>query len=385
MSSTTYRTLLRLPGAAAFFLTATAGRVGVAMTSLGIVWLVHDRTGSYATAGLVTGAFAVAEALVGPQIAKLMDRFGQPRVLPPLLAAHAVAVFLLLSVVGPSWLVTINGVLVGATIPQLGALSAARWVALIEDKSALPTAFSLESSSNGLSYLAGPALVSAVGASGFPAAGTALAGGLVVVAGLALAVQRGTAPATAGHVVRGRSRFGWGFAPVVATNLLLGGVFGAMPVAVTAFAVERGAAGAAVVLFLVSNCAGLLASWLYGLRRWPIVPRVQLALVTGWLALASLPLLVISSPVALGLAMGLTGLAIQPILTLCSLLTESAVHRTHLTQAFVWLNSASAAGSACAAAIAGHAVDSFGPPGGFAVAVAAAIAMALLAALRARH
>jgi len=54
MSSATYRSLLRAPGAAAFFLTATVGRVGIAMTSLGIVWLVHARTGSYATAGLVT-------------------------------------------------------------------------------------------------------------------------------------------------------------------------------------------------------------------------------------------------------------------------------------------------------------------------------------------
>src|SRR5882757_3557639 len=57
MSSATYRTLLRAPGAAAFFLTAAVGRVGIAMTGLGIVWLVHTRTGSYATAGLVTGGF----------------------------------------------------------------------------------------------------------------------------------------------------------------------------------------------------------------------------------------------------------------------------------------------------------------------------------------
>ena len=65
MSSATYRTLLRAHGAAAFFLTAAVGRVGIAMTSLGIVWLVHARTGSYATAGLVTGGFAVAEAVAG--------------------------------------------------------------------------------------------------------------------------------------------------------------------------------------------------------------------------------------------------------------------------------------------------------------------------------
>ena len=83
MSSASYRTLLRTPGAALFYLTGAVGRIGIAMTSLGIVWLVHAKTGSYATAGLVTGGFALAEAVAGPQLARLMDRFGQGRVLPP--------------------------------------------------------------------------------------------------------------------------------------------------------------------------------------------------------------------------------------------------------------------------------------------------------------
>ena len=69
-----------------------------------------------------------------------------------------------------------------------------------------------------------------------------------------------------------------------------------------------------------------------------------------------------------GCCVALTGLAIPPILVLCSVLAESAVHRAVLTQAFAWLNSASAAGSAGAAAVAGWAVDTFGAHGGFAVA-----------------
>lgn len=199
MPSATYRTLLRTPGAAAFFLTATMGRVGIAMTSLGIVWLVHDRTGSYATAGLVTGGFAVAEALAGPQLARLADRFGQSRVLPPVLFAHAAAVTALLCLVAsdaPDHLLTTAGVLAGATIPQLASLSAARWSALLRDDlaPALPTAFALESLGNGLGYLAGPALVSMLGASGHPALGTLLAAGLVVGGGLLFAAQRRTAP-----------------------------------------------------------------------------------------------------------------------------------------------------------------------------------------------
>ncbi|HMH91058.1 MAG TPA: MFS transporter [Streptosporangiaceae bacterium] len=377
MSSATYRTLLRAPGAAAFFLTAAVGRVGIAMTGLGIVWLVHTRTGSYATAGLVTGGFAVTEAAAGPQLARLIDRFGQARVLPPALLA-------LVAAGTPDWLMTAGGVLAGATIPQLGALSAARWAALLGDEraAALPTAFALESLGNALAYLAGPALVSILGATGRPALGTTLAGALVVVGGLCFAAQRRTAPPASGAAERhrtGRSLLRPGFAVLVGVNLAIGVFFGATQISVTAFAVEHGVAGAAAALFTVSSCASLLAGWLYGLRRWRAAPRVQLAVAAAGLAAGCLPLLVAGSPFELGFGIALTGLAIPPLLVLCSVLAELAVHRAVLTQAFVWLNSASAAGSAGAAAVTGWAVGAFGAHGGFAVAAMAAGVMAVLA------
>jgi hypothetical protein len=388
MSSATYRTLLRTPGAAVFFLTATVGRVGIAMTSLGIVWLVHARTGSYATAGLVTGGFAIAEAVAGPQLARLADRFGQARVLRPALLAHAAAVASLLALVAagtPAWLMAVGGVLAGATIPQLGALSAARWAALLRDgrAGALPSAFALESLANELAYLVGPVLISILGASGYPAAGTVLAATLVIAGGLCFAAQRRTAPAPASDAAlrrgAGRSLLRPGFAVLVGMNLAIGCFFGAMQISVTAFAVEHGAAGSAAALYIVSSCASLLAGWLYGLRRWRTAPPVQLAVMAAWLAAGCVPLLMAGSPLELGSVLPLTGLAVPPLLVLSSLLTESAVHPAVLTQAFVWLNSASAAGSAGAAALAGWTVEAFGAHGGFAVAATAATVMALLA------
>lgn len=387
MSSATYRSLLRTPGAAAFFLTACAGRVGIAMTSLGLVWLVYDATSSYAAAGLVTGGFAVAEALCGPYLARLVDRYGQTRALPPMLAAHAGAVALLVTSVeggAPGWAATFGGVLAGATIPQLGALSAARWSALLHrDQAALPTAFALESLGNGMAYLAGPALVSVVGAGGHPAYGTVSAAALVVGGGLALAAQRSTAPPPAGgaeHRGAGRSLLSPGFAVLVGVNVAIGVFFGAMRISVTAFAVERHAAAAAGPLFVLSSCAGLLAGWLYGLRRWPAAPRVQLAVVAAGFAVCSGSLLVAGSLVGMGVALVVTEMAVPPTLVLCSVLARASVRRAVLTQAFVWLNSASAAGTAAATALAGRMTDRFGAHGGFAVAVAAIASMALLAA-----
>jgi quercetin dioxygenase-like cupin family protein len=387
MSSATYRTLLRTPGAAAFFLTAAAGRVGIAMTSLGIVWLVHARTGSYATAGLVTGGFAVAEAVAGPQLAALIDRHGQSRVLPPALLAHAAAVAALLALAdagAPDWLLAAGGVLAGATIPQLGALSAARWAALLGGAraAALPTAFALESLANELAFLAGPALVAVLGASGHPAAGTMAAAALVISGGLCFAAQRRTAPPAAGGARpprAGRSLLRPGFAALAGVSLAIGVFFGAMQISVTAFAVTRGAAGSAAALFTVSSGASLLAGWLYGLRRWRMAPRVQLALAAAGLAVGCLPLLAAASPLELGGCLALTGLAIPLVIVLCTVLAEAAVDRAVLTQAFVWLNSASAAGSAAGAAAAGWAAGGYGARAGFAVAALAAGVMAVLA------
>ena len=85
-AATGYRSLLRTPGAAAFFFTAAVGRVGIAMTGLGLVWLLHARTGSYGTAGLAAAGFALAEALIGPQLARLIGiapRHGASSSWPP--------------------------------------------------------------------------------------------------------------------------------------------------------------------------------------------------------------------------------------------------------------------------------------------------------------
>jgi len=382
MSSATYRTLLRTPGAAAFFLTAAFGRVGIAMTSLGIVWLVHARTGSYVTAGLVTGGFAVAEASAGPQLARLADRFGQTRVLPAGLLAHAAAVATLLALVtsdAPAWLMAFGGVLAGATIPQLGALSASRWAFLLRagQSASLPSAFALESLANELAYLAGPALVSFLGSSGYPSAGTLLAATLVVFGGLCFAAQRRTAPppslASEGHR-RGRSLLHPRFALLAGVNLALGAFFGSMPISITAFTSAHSTA-----LLLISSSASLLSGWLYGLRRWRPAHRVQLAAAAAFLAIGCLPSLLARSPLELGFGVALTGLAIPLIIVLCSVLTEATVHRAVLTQAFVWLSSFSAAGSAGAAAITGWAVDTFGAHGGFTAAGLFAVMLAAMA------
>ncbi|MFD8377155.1 MFS transporter [Streptomyces sp. NPDC059679] len=389
-----YRPLLRTPGAAAFFLAAAVGRVGIAMTGLGLVWLVHARTGSYGTAGLATAGFALAEALIGPCLARLVDRFGQTRVLPFSLLAHGTAIVGVLAATSSTGLIA-AAVCAGAAVPQLGALSAARWVHLLREERTgeLPTAFSLESLANATAFLLGPVVVTALGAADDTALATAIAAALILGGGGALAAQRRTAPRPArGQTTEStestkstesiknteRTLLRPDFLLLALLNLAIGLYFGTMGVSVSAFAIGHGMPEAAAPITAAASLSGLLSGWLYGLRRHRAPAHLQLIVATGYLAGTGLLLPLAPSAIWLGAAVVVTEAAVPPTLVLLNVLTEKSVHPTVLTEAFTWNNSAGAAGSALAASLAGSTADSLGASAAFALAPAAGLVLLVL-------
>jgi predicted MFS family arabinose efflux permease len=378
-----YRPLLRTPGAAAFFFAAAVGRAGIAMTGLGLVWLLHARTGSYGPAGLATAGFALAEALLGPQAARLVDRFGQTRVLPFSLLAHGAAIAVVLASTSQG-VVIVAATCAGAAVPQLGALSAARWAHVLRGERAdeLPTAFSLESLANATAFLLGPVVVAALGAAGGTTLATAMAAALILSGGGALAAQRRTAPPPARERAERAHAKGTLLQPafllLAVLNLAIGLYFGTMSVSVTAFAVGHRVPGAAALIIAASGLSALLSGWLYGRRRHRTPARRQLIIAAAHLTGAGLLLPVAPSAFWLGAAAVATEVAVPPTLVLLNVLTEKAVHPAALTQAFTWNNSTSAAGSAVAAALAGHAADAWGTSAALAQAPAAAGVLLIL-------
>jgi MFS family permease len=383
-----YRPLLRTPGAAAFFFSAAVGRTGIAMTGLGLVWLLHARTGSYGTAGLAAAGFSIAEALIGPQLARLIDRFGQTRVLPFSLLAYGAAVAGVLVSTTPAASI-IAATCAGAVVPQLGALSSARWAHLLRGgrDDELAAAFSLESLANATGFLLGPVVVTSLGAAGDATLASVIAAVLILGGGGALAVQVRTAPPPAGEQAEGgtgRPLLQPAFVFLALLNLAIGLYFGAMAISVSSFAVSHGVPGAAAPIIAASGLGGLVSGWLYGRRPHTTPAYRQLVFATGYLTGTALLLPFAPSAVWLGAAVVVTEMAVPPTLALLNVLTEKAVPPVVLTEGFTWNNSASAAGSALAAALAGRAADTWGSSAALGLAPAAGLVLLVLslAALR---
>ena len=98
-----YRRVLIVPGAWQFSLAGFFGRLPIAMVSLGIVLLVSAREGSYGLAGTVTATYLLANAALAIVHGRLVDRFGQHRVLPVVQTMFVLALSLMMWAVEDGW------------------------------------------------------------------------------------------------------------------------------------------------------------------------------------------------------------------------------------------------------------------------------------------
>lgn len=87
-----YRAILARPGAAQFSISGLISRFPMAMVGIGVVLMVQGLYGSYELAGRVSAVYVLSQAVCGPQIARLIDRHGQARVMRPLLAVSATGI-----------------------------------------------------------------------------------------------------------------------------------------------------------------------------------------------------------------------------------------------------------------------------------------------------
>jgi MFS family permease len=368
-----YAAVLRTPGARAFVAAGFVGRLPLSMLALGTALLLTGSGRSYAFAGAASATLSLSLALVGPQLGRLTDRFGQRRVLLPALAVHALALvaLVLCGRLGASPVAIFAAAAVtGAAFPMLGAFVRARWTALIGGTPALPTAFALESVLDEIVFVLGPVVVTVLATAVTPSAGLLLALGCSLGGGLALAAQRATEPSVLDGT-RGAALRVPGMRLLVLVFAGVGAIFGTVDVAMVAFAQQHGAKGAAGPLLGIYGATSALAGALYGARHWraPLARRLRVSLLL--LALSALPMALVDGLWPMAAVTALAGLAVAPTLIAGFALVETLVPRAALTEGLTWLETTIAGGVAVGYAVSGHVIDATSGRTAFLVAVVA--------------
>ncbi|SFP14435.1 Predicted arabinose efflux permease, MFS family [Geodermatophilus dictyosporus] len=381
-----YLSVWRLPSAPVLLVAGFAGRLPSAMVPLALLLMVQQQTGSYAVAGLAAATYGLAMAAMAPVLGRLADR-RTPR---PVLLAQAAAyplllVLLVATVLGGAPTVAVVGAsaAAGASTPLVSGAVRAMWSRV--DPGVRGTAYALDATATELVFVAGPTLVAALAVLATPAWALAVAGVLAVAGATGVATSsamRGWVPVPAATRT---SPFATVLAPgmprvlLSGTALMLG--FGALEVAVPAFADAAGSPGLSGLLLALWSLGSVAGGLWFGARVVSAsLPRQYRWLLLG-VTIGLAPLTAASSPWVLGALLFLGGTAIAPTLTVQNSLVGALAPAHATTEAFTWLSTIATGASAVGAALGGALID--GPSGvtGSLVLAVAGAALAVLVTL----
>lgn len=143
-----YAELLRTPHSPRFAIGAVIASMPYPMVGMTITISVQHYYGSYGVAGTLTAAQAVALAVAGPVLGKLVDSYGQRKVSLPTIAIWMIAAISMVTAItnhAPIWVLFLIVPFLAA-IPPWGAMARTRWTHILKGKpQKIETALSLSS------------------------------------------------------------------------------------------------------------------------------------------------------------------------------------------------------------------------------------------------
>ncbi|QVQ53762.1 MFS transporter [Spiractinospora alimapuensis] len=372
----------------------TAGvlaRMPLSMVGVGVITMIATTHGSYALAGTVAGVYALVTALVTPQVARLVDRYGQRRVVLPVAVVSSLGLLALLTssaLGGHESLLLAFAALAGVT-PSAPALVRSRWSYLLKESDDVHTAYSWETVVDEVCFIVGPPVSIGLSVMLFPQAGPILAGLLLLLGALWLVTQRGTEPPVA--VSKSESlltRRATGVLStltdrtvrtVVVVMVALGVIIGTVDVVSVAFAEHQGNVALASVVLSVYAVGSCLSGFVFGSRTLtrPIGGLLRVGMSAT--ALATIPLLIVGDIAVLSATVFVAGLFFAPTMIMAAQLIEKNVPSRSLTEALTWSTAGLGLGVALGPAIAGPLVDLHGASFGFWVAVGAGAVLLTMA------
>ena len=387
-----YAAVLRAPHVAALIAATVLARFPIGINALAIVLYLRAERGSFAVAGAVAGALAAGSGIGAPIQGRLVDRFGQRRVLVPLGLVHAAALGAIVATAeaGAAAAVLVAcGFLAGFAIPPTSSVLRSMWPTLLPDRQdLLPAAYALDSVMIELIFVIGPLLTALIATVLSPPAALIVSAASVVAGTMTFTALP---PSRAMEPDPDRVRAGWlgalsspGVRTLVLTSLPAGVGIGICEVAIPAFSDEMGAAAIAGVLLALWSIGSACGGLVYGaLRNRPPLPRVHLA-VTAALPVSLLPMAVAPSVPVMALIVIPAGMFIAPLLATRNELIGWVAPEGARTEAYTWPVTAFVGGIAVGAALAGTIVEQASWRTAFVIAAAFAAAGTVVAVSR-RH
>jgi predicted MFS family arabinose efflux permease len=361
-----YRTILGTPRVALLIGATLMGRLPFAINALAVLLFVRDISGSFAGAGVVSGALALGSAFGAPLQGRLVDRRGEG-MLMTLACVHAAALLAIWSLgtagTGTASLAAL-ALVAGVAFPPTGSVLRSRWPTLLEDRPELITsAYAFDSVMIETAFVAGPLLTALGVALLGPEAMLGLSAGLML-AGTALFVA---ALPSADDAPRDDAAGGlWGAlaSPGIRTVALasfpVGFCFGTIEVGLPAFSHAHGSGELAGVLLAVWSAGSLVGGFLYGARppRSPLIDvHTRLAVL---LPLACLPLIAAGPPISMAILVAVAGAPVAPLIASRNELVSTIAPSGAITEAFTWPLTALVGGLSVGVAAAGLLVDASG-------------------------
>jgi len=380
-----YRRLLGVRAVRQPLIGSVIGRLPIAALSLATVLMIRHATGSFAIAGAVEAAFAIAAAISLPVQGRLIDRLGQTRVL--LVAAMLNPIALVALVIaaqgGAAPLpLALLGSLSGATVPALSSCMRTLWVDLVAE-SDLISAYALDAVLFEFGFIVGPLLTALLVAVASPAVAVLANAAFSLIGALVFALSRASRSWRGGPVTSG-----WagplsssGIVVLMLTELSFGVALGAMELSVVAFATQHGSGSIAGVLIAVQAAASMAGGLWYGIRHRSASAAERYPLLCFVIAIGFAPLLLATSILNAVPLMVLSGFAFAPATAVAYKLIEELAPQGSVTEASTWLITAVVTGVAVGNGVAGPLITGGHAHRGFAVAVAAATLAWLASAL----
>jgi MFS family permease len=382
ISSSPYKAIFAASGAKGFSTAAFVARLPVAMAPIGIVIMLSESRGEYWLAGAVAATFTLANAIAAPQISRLVDRFGQFRLLIPTTAV-SVAAFMLLMIAShlrwPSWILFVAA-LFAASMPSISAMVRARWTELFRYRPELNTAFAFESAADELVYIAGASLSVGLSVAIFPEAGVLASTLFLALGTAAFVLQRRTEPPLRPHHSdSGRSAIL--LRPVqllTAAMIFVGAIFATAEVSVVALTRELGRAEAASFIIGVYAAGSFIVGVIIGGLKIKSPLARQMLVAVSVLLITTVPLLMADTIMLLALTIFLSGVAVSPTFITAYGLVQRKVPPAVFTEGVTWVGTGIGIGMALGAFVTGWVVDTFGAHNGFWASVVAATVALLI-------